>query len=253
MPIKLSHIQAAYPGPTLGEVIDHPGRYPEAEAALGALASQLLLSLQQPGRDILDRWFGPGSYLGDLGRVRRDRDPEALRRLLSEHFARKAVMHHRRWELLQDAYLAWRQGADEPWMCLAGPELLLAVQELPKDFALLASYQWLRRRVRAGVERALLDGETLDQRLGRRTAPWPEEDTPEALELEMALAQHPLSGERLDTLLALSLLTEREREALLARCCGIDDAELAARDGVAEASVRDRRRRARSKLKLLRG
>ena len=42
MPIEASRLRESFPGPTLNDVIEHPGRYPEAEAQLRAMARRVV-------------------------------------------------------------------------------------------------------------------------------------------------------------------------------------------------------------------
>lgn len=71
---------------------------------------------------------------------------------------------------------------------MAGEALYVAARELPGNLDLHYGHRWLRRRVRTRIERALLDGLTLDQYRGRAEVAWPDEDTPEALRLDAELA-----------------------------------------------------------------
>jgi DNA-directed RNA polymerase specialized sigma24 family protein len=215
----------------------------------------------------------PGTYLSDVltvwNRASGDSAVDAaLERLLTKPytfrsgvqryaFSRGCVFYPSRWTADQ----AWldryrREQGLQPgqlWSALGRVPLLVAIRELPRSMPIGLAYKSIRNRMRIEVERALSHGNTSDQNEAQRRLnerQWPEEDSPEALAMEAALA-HDFADWldlRLDLVWAMGLLTPNEREALLAHLAQTPDAVLAKQHGVGETAIRKRRSLARRKL-----
>jgi len=213
---------------------------PSAEEVLAVLGKAF---------SVLDEFIAPGTFGGDVMLVWKgdqSGQDEALNRLM-RYFPRGVVFHSQRWELLREHYRRYCEEAGyspqngEAWHSLGRPALFAAIRDAPDDKPIGEYPHFLRREARKEIERTLLDGETLDEHLGRGGVPMPEEETPEALALESRLIQElgELAEIRVDVLRALTPLTPAEREAI--KTAGGDNATCASRY------------RAMKKLKKLRG
>jgi len=163
------------------------------------------------------------------------------------------VFHINRWGgSLEFAFRSYSEESglseEAAWRYLAMSAVFSVARRVPGNLIASHLYLYMRCEARKEIERALLNGQTLDEYQGRGEQPWPEEpeeDTPEALALEARIAEEMRdSAEKyLDTQRALAAvvaaLTPKELEAVLTE--GGDDA------------MRASRYRAMKKLKKLQG
>lgn len=181
-------------------------------------------------RDVTLLYLGKGT----------EAEREAALQRLAAYFTRGRVFHPRRWRLLEPAFTAYCREAEqspaEAWDSLVMAALLMASASLPDDVPLGELYDYLRREVRAEIERALLDGQTLAEYMYRPEAAWPESEETHAIENLGAAAGLTLEQvtmlKQLQPL--LERLTERELEALS--------------DGANDTAARVARSRARRKV-----
>ncbi len=220
----------------LADLAGVAGKWAELMRGLAPVLETLNLPELVGARGRLAELFQPGRFHGDVLILWSNDNPEAVQaaldRLLERYFRRGAVFHTKRWGLLEPAFQRYRtetapEGADlsfaSAWRAVASPALYLAGREIPDNLDMDYAYRWLRREMRARIERALLHGRTLDQHRHSGEEPWPEEDTPEALKLEAELAARlgAVTGLTLEQVRLLrelqpilATLTPLEREAL---------------------------------------
>lgn len=203
----------------------------------------------------------PGALIGDILRVglgppiSQQDQLDAQGRLVRGPFSRGHLFHPGRWwGILERAFAqqGWGDRYQANWRFLVGPALQRALRQLEPiafDNLYMELYPHLRRETRKGVECALLDGQTLDQYLGRNVVQMPE--PPEALALEAELAERfeALIELRIDLTRALSRLSESQRDAMLMHLAEWTVAEAATKLGISEGTYRKRRQRARVKLR----
>lgn len=180
--------------------------------------------------------------------------------LVTKHFTKGHVFHPKRWPpdgALDQAFRRWRQeqGLDwrRGWGALAAPQLLVFIKQLPDDETLGTFMGWLRRKLRASIERELL-GHTQDQD-SYSTEPLPDEPPPDARSI-LELAEL-----RADALQALQQLPPDDAVLLVHYYPDLPDGpqlaqhrqDLARRLSLTNAALRQRVNRAQTKLRELLG
>lgn len=213
--------------------------------------------LKQQARSMCE----PGGLIGDILRVglgppiSQQDQLDALGRLVRGPFSRSHLFHPGRWSgILERAFAqqGWGDRYQANWRFLVGPALQRVARQLEAiafDNLYMELYPHLRRETRKGVERALLDGETFDEYVGRSVAQMPEPPEGLALEAEQAERFEVLIDTRIDVIRALPRLSESQRDAMLMDWAGWDVAEAATKLGIRKDTFRKRRQRARVKLR----
>ncbi len=203
----------------------------------------------------LEEAFAPGTFFGDVFIVagrRPGHKGAAMDRLARAYFTKGALFHPARWRLLERPYQDYREvyGAD-PWHHLVVSALAMVCPSIADDQPLDGLYQWLRNEARKDIERALLDGETLDQRQGRqgRVVLWLP-DTPEvvAKEAEVAAELAQMVDLRLEVQDILSKLSPGDRQIVESVAEGYTLVDLAATWQVTPGALRVRWHRLKQKI-----
>jgi hypothetical protein len=235
-----------------------------------------------------------GSFIGDMMRIETHKDMDAAKRLADKWFPRRAIFYKTRWADLEPFFREHAREQKQDWetaqreMIVSALFLVLTTPR-PENISIVGTpfrhrdkdwqkthpslWHWLRNEIRKEIERNLLDGETLDQRMGREKKhgaiqPLPdddisEDDSPEVAELQRQLAKEMMATAqdddiysvlspdvRLDTILAFekAKLTENERLAILFEMADFPDEELAIEKGVSVGAVYQWRSRALKKI-----
>ena len=194
------------------------------------------------------------TFFGDVFIVagRREGDQEAaLDRLTRGDFSKGNVFHPNRWSLIEPRFWEYQQVyGSNPWQHLVASALQIAYSRI-EDTPEGRSYQWLHNETRKEIERALFDGETLDEHLGRQgqRLVWLP-DSPEMLarEAEVAAELAQIREIRLEAHEILSNLGPKDRELAEFIADGYALVDIAKLWGVQPEAVRKRWQRLRERL-----